>query len=155
MPRPSLAAPTVPLHVTPLAALGDHTTPCRVLLVDDETEFAETLAERLRLRGYEPTVAGNGHQALARLCDGLPHLVILDMYMSGLSGMDVLKMLRFSHPEIPVIILTGHGSVREAIECQRLGAFDYLHKPTNIEDLLERMDEALSASASPAQTIRA
>ncbi|GAB7078634.1 response regulator [Megalodesulfovibrio paquesii] len=136
--------PTGHAALAPLAAAGE---PWRILLVDDEAEFVDTLAERLRLRGYNPSVAYGGQDALARACGEPPHVVVLDMYMPGMSGLDVLRMLHFSHPEVKVIILTGHESVREAMACRRLGAFDYLTKPISIDDLLGRIDEAMGTPA--------
>ncbi|MEW6112624.1 MAG: response regulator [Thermodesulfobacteriota bacterium] len=118
----------------------------KVLLVDDEEEFVSTLAERLRMRGIETGTAGDGEQALKSISEDPPQLVVLDVMMPGLSGLEVLRRVRSEHPHIPVILLTGIGGTREGIEGMRLGAFDYLMKPLAIEDLISRMRAALAAS---------
>ena len=114
----------------------------RVLLVDDEEEFVSALSERLMLRGIEVDSALNGEEALARLVEKEFEVVILDVMMPGLGGLEVLKQIKSSDPNTQVILLTGHGSTREGIEGMRLGAFDYLIKPVDIEELLEKMKEA-------------
>ncbi|MDH3850118.1 MAG: response regulator [Syntrophobacteria bacterium] len=116
-----------------------------VLLVDDEEEFVSALSERLMLRGIEVEIALDGEEALARMKEKPPDVVILDVMMPGLSGLEVLKMIRGSHPQTQVILLTGQGSTKEGIEGMRLGAFDYLIKPVDIEEMLERMKEAVKA----------
>ncbi len=114
-----------------------------VLLVDDEEEFVSALSERLMLRGIEVEIALDGEEALARMKEKPPDVVILDVMMPGLSGLEVLKRIRGSHPQTQVILLTGQGSTKEGIEGMRLGAFDYLIKPVDIEEMLERMKEAV------------
>ena len=114
-----------------------------VLLVDDEEEFVSALSERLMLRGIEVEIALDGEEALARMKEKPPDVVILDVMMPGLSGLEVLKRIRSSHPQTQVILLTGQGSTKEGIEGMRLGAFDYLIKPVDIEEMLERMKEAV------------
>ncbi|MDH3801551.1 MAG: response regulator [Deltaproteobacteria bacterium] len=116
-----------------------------VLLVDDEEEFVSALSERLMLRGIEVEIALDGEEALARMKEKPPDVVILDVMMPGLSGLEVLKRIRGSHPQTQVILLTGQGSTKEGIEGMRLGAFDYLIKPVDIEEMLERMKEAVKA----------
>ena len=114
----------------------------RVLLVDDEEEFVSALSERLMLRGIEVDSALNGEEALALMVEKVFAVVILDVMMPGLGGLEVLKQIKSTHPNTQVILLTGHGSTREGIEGMRLGAFDYLIKPVDIEDMLEKMKEA-------------
>ncbi len=115
----------------------------RVLFIDDEVTLIQNLAETLMLMGYETSVAANGEQGLKALRSDSFDIVVLDLRMPGLSGMDVLKeinpILRTS-PE--VIILTGYASVDTGIEGLRKGAFDYLSKPIKIRDLVERIGEA-------------
>ncbi|KAF0122547.1 MAG: response regulator receiver [bacterium] len=115
----------------------------RVLLVDDEEEFVTTLSERLSLRGIETEVAYNGENALAKMNQRTPDIVILDVMMPGLSGLDVLRQIKETLPDIPVILLTGRGSTREGIDGMKQGAFDYLMKPVDIEDLIKKMNEAM------------
>jgi DNA-binding NtrC family response regulator len=114
----------------------------RVLLVDDEEEFVSALSERLMLRGIEVDSALNGEDALARMEEKEFEVVILDVMMPGLSGLEVLRQIKSTHPNTQVILLTGHGATREGIEGMRLGAFDYLIKPVDIEEMLEKMKEA-------------
>jgi DNA-binding response OmpR family regulator len=114
----------------------------KVLLVDDEFEFVSTLAERLNLRGIDTAMASDGEEALRMVEQILPRLVVLDLMMPGMSGVEVLQQIKARHPEIRVILLTGHGSTREGIEGMRLGADDYLMKPINIDDLIEKMRKA-------------
>ena len=114
----------------------------RVLLVDDEEEFISALSERLTLRGIEVDSALNGEEALARLVAKDFEVVILDVMMPGLGGLEVLRQIKATHPNTQVILLTGHGSTREGIEGMRLGAFDYLIKPVDLEDMLEKMKAA-------------
>ncbi len=117
--------------------------PWKILLVDDEADFAVTLAERLRLRGLTVETAFDGEQALEKIEQDLPRIVVLDVMMPGLGGMEVLQRVREDHPDLPVILLTGHGSTRDGIEGMRMGAFDYLMKPIKIEELVKKIEEAL------------
>jgi DNA-binding response OmpR family regulator len=119
-------------------------TEWNVLLVDDESEFVETLAERLRMRGFTVRAVNDGHEALAVAADDPPHLMIVDLMMPGLGGLEVLQHIKRSLPQVQVILLTGIGSTKEGIEGMRLGAFDYLMKPVNIEDLIIKMNQALA-----------
>jgi DNA-binding response OmpR family regulator len=112
------------------------------LLVDDEEEFVAALSERLTLRGIEVDSALNGEEALTRLVEKDFEVVILDVMMPGLGGLQVLRQIKSTHPNTQVILLTGHGSTREGIEGMRLGAFDYLIKPVDIEEMLAKMKEA-------------
>jgi DNA-binding NtrC family response regulator len=112
----------------------------RVLLVDDEKEFRSTLAERLRLRGIQVNEAGSGEEAFHIIEADVPQIVVLDVLMPGIGGLQVLKRIKAEHPEIEVILLTGLGTTEEGRE---LGAFDYLLKPVKIEKLIEKIGEAL------------
>jgi len=117
----------------------------RILLVDDEEEFVTTLAERLELRGLQARAATNGEDALQMIETDPPRVVILDVMMPGLGGLEVLKRIKARHPQISVILLTGRGSTKEGIEGMQLGAFDYLMKPINIEELIKKMQEAIKS----------
>ena len=116
----------------------------KVLVVDDEKEFAATLAERLTLRGITTATADGGEQALRCMAQDPPHIVILDMKMPGMSGMEVLRLIKRDYPKVPVILLTGQGTTGESMEGLGGGAFDYMVKPVKIEELLQKMREALS-----------
>ena len=120
----------------------------KVLLVDDEVEFATTLAERLTLRGIEAMTVHDGEAALQRIAADPPQIVVLDMMMPGLGGLEVLRLIKKNHSGIPVILLTGRGSTKEGIDGMDLGAHDFLMKPVKIEALVEKMKEAVEQSMS-------
>ena len=117
----------------------------KILLVDDEEEFVTTLAERLELRGLQARVALNGEAALQMIEVDTPEIVILDIMMPGIGGFEVLRRIKAQHPQLPVILLTGRGSEKEGVKGMQLGAFDYLMKPLNIEELLKKMQEAIKS----------
>jgi DNA-binding response OmpR family regulator len=117
-------------------------TQMNVLLVDDETEFVTTLAERLELRGMTVRTASDGEAALPMVDDHPPDIIVLDLMMPGIGGIETLKRIKSTHPGIPVILLTGRGSTKEGIDGMRLGAFDYMMKPIDLDQLLEKLEEA-------------
>ncbi len=116
--------------------------PSRVLLVDDEKEFVHTLSERLQARDVESAVAYDGEDALSFVDSQVPEVMVLDLKMPGIDGIEVLRRVKRQHPEVEVIILTGHGSEREEALAAELGAFAYLHKPVDIDLLSRTMREA-------------
>ncbi len=115
----------------------------KVLLIDDEDEFVTTLAERLELRGIHALTETDGQEALARIKTDKPQVVVLDIMMPGVNGLDVLRHIKRSHPGIPVILLTGRGTTSEGVEGMRMGAFDFMMKPVKIEDLISKLSDAL------------
>ncbi|TVM17891.1 response regulator [Oceanidesulfovibrio indonesiensis] len=127
------------------------TKPIRVLLVDDEADFVETLAERLEIRGFEPSVALDGPAALERLKNFGPDVMVLDLKMPGMGGLEVLREGLRKSPKLPVIMLTGHGSEQERDEALASGASTYLQKPIDIETLAKLLEETTSAGAAPAE----
>jgi len=116
--------------------------PIRLLLVDDEEEFVKTLSERIRIRGLDADFVFSGETALAMLTDSVPDVMVLDLKMPGMEGLEVLRQVKKRYPELPVLILTGHGSERDEAEVRRIGAFDYLQKPVDIDTLIERIRHA-------------
>jgi DNA-binding NtrC family response regulator len=126
----------------------------RVLLVDDEEQFVETLAMRLEARDYAVSTAFNGDQALNHLKAKDADVVILDVLMPGLTGIDTLREMKKLRPLTEVIMLTGHATVETAIEGMKLGAFDYLMKPTEIEDLVDKISKAYKRKAEHEDRIR-
>jgi len=120
----------------------DFQAPSRVLLVDDEREFVQTLSERLLLRDMGSAVAYDGESALEMLREDEPDVMILDLKMPGIDGMEVLKRVKETQPEIEVIILTGHGNESDKETCMKLGAFAYLQKPVDIDILSDTMKRA-------------
>lgn len=114
----------------------------KVLLVDDEQDFVESLAERINLRDVASDVALNGEEALKRVDDEIPDVMVLDLKMPGIDGMEVLRRVRKAYPEVQVIILTAHGTDKDEAEARRLGAFEYLQKPVKIDKLVATMKAA-------------
>ena len=116
----------------------------RVLLVDDEEDFRKTLANRLRKRKLETAEAESGPEALEALNRQAYDVVVLDVRMPGMDGIEALKKIKQSHPLVEVVMLTGHATVETAIEGIKLGAFDYLMKPCDMEILISKVSEAAS-----------
>lgn len=114
-----------------------------VLIIDDEHDFAVTLAERLQLRNFEAKAVGSADEAMALLQDGWrPAVVIVDLKMPGLDGIETLSLIKQHDPTIEVILLTGHGSTNAGIEGMNKGLFDYLMKPVDIGELVEKIELA-------------
>lgn len=114
----------------------------KVLLVDDEEEFVKALSERIKMRDVESDVALSGEQALMTMDENLPDVMVLDLKMPGMDGMEVLRRAKKAYPGIQIIMLTGHGSEKDEKEARRLGAFEYLQKPVSIEKLMKTITEA-------------
>lgn len=114
----------------------------KILLVDDEKEFVETLSERIRMREHDSAVALDGEQALKKMEDEIPDVVVLDLKMPGIDGMEVLRRIRKAYPKVQVIMLTGHGSEKDEEEARKLGAFEYLEKPVEIDKLMKKIKKA-------------
>ncbi len=129
-------------HETDLYRKYDFNVPAKVLLVDDECEFVQTLSERLLLRDMGSAVAHDGESALKLIAEDEPDVLVLDLKMPGLGGIEVLRRVKKTRPEIEVIILTGHGSEVDRETCMQLGAFAYMHKPVDIEVLTTKLNEA-------------
>jgi DNA-binding response OmpR family regulator len=114
----------------------------KVLLVDDEEEFVKALAERLKMRDLRSDTVLDGEEALSFVEDQEPDVMVLDLKMPGIDGMEVLRQVRKAYPKIQVIILTGHGTEKDEEEAKRLGAFEYLEKPVNLDVLVKKMKAA-------------
>jgi CheY-like chemotaxis protein len=117
------------------AILDMTNTPSEVLLVDDEQEFIQTLSERLRERNLDAAVAYDGESALHMIHEHEPEVMILDLNMPGINGVEVLQRIKTSNPDIKVIILTGHGGEKVRETCLKMGAFAYLQKPIDFSQL--------------------
>ena len=116
--------------------------PCRVLLVDDEVEFVQTVTKRLGRHELSVQAVHSGDDALCHL-DGNPtDVVVLDVKMPGMDGIEALRRIKAQQPLVEVIMLTGHASVEAAIDGMELGAFDYLMKPVEFEELLYKIQDA-------------
>ena len=114
----------------------------KVLLVDDEKEFVTTLSERIEMRNFCCDVAFSGEQALEKLEKESFDVMILDLNMPGMDGLETLGIVRLKSSEIKVIILTGHGSEKERIQTMNLGAFAYLQKPVSLDTLIDAIQSA-------------
>ena len=114
----------------------------KVLLVDDETDFVVPLSKRLRKRNLEVYSATSGQEALDFLSQSLCDVVVLDVKMPGMDGIETLRRIKEVAPLVEVIMLTGHANVEVAIKGMELGAFDYLMKPVDIDDLLYKLQDA-------------
>jgi DNA-binding NtrC family response regulator len=117
----------------------------RLLVVDDELLFLDALCQRLLLRGFEVVKAADGQEALQAARATEFDLVLLDLKMPRADGKEVLRMLKRERQHTEVIILTGHGSLDSAAECTKLGAFGYIPKPYELEDLIKVLKDAYVA----------
>lgn len=119
--------------------------PFTVLIVDDEKDFLNILVKRLGKRGITVFQAGNGMDALELLKTEAIDVVVLDVRMPGMDGIETLKAIRETDAGIEVIMLTGHASIEVAVQGMELGAFDYLMKPMNMDELVFKLQDAYQA----------
>lgn len=124
----------------------------KVLLVDDERDFVNTLAQRLKMRDLNVSCVYDGEQGLSRVKQEEPDVLVLDLKMPGLQGMDVLREVRKTNPNMQVIILTGHGTEKDEEEAKRIGGFDFLRKPADIDLLMTKIKEAYAEKIERAMT---
>jgi two-component system NtrC family response regulator len=117
----------------------------KLLIVDDEVDFLSSLAKRLEMRNFDVTPVTNGKDALKVAKKGQFDVALVDLKMPGMDGTEVLSLLKKKHKFLEVVILTGHGSIDSAVESTRLGAFDYLTKPYELENLLDVLKRAYEA----------
>jgi len=120
----------------------DFEMPSKVLLVDDERDFVQTLSERLIMRDMGSAVAYDGESALTMIADEEPEVMILDLRMPGIDGIEVLRQVKNTNPDIEVIVLTGHGTEKDKDLCMELGAFAFLQKPVDIQLLSQTLMKA-------------
>ena len=114
----------------------------KALFVDDEAEYLQTAVKRMLKRGINVTGVTNGPDALNRLAAEPFDVVILDVRMPGMDGIEVLRTIKNRYPLMEVIMLTGHANMEVAIEGMELGAFDYLMKPIDIDELIYKVQDA-------------
>jgi DNA-binding NtrC family response regulator len=114
----------------------------RVLLVDDETIFTKNMAKLLKFRGYEVTAVNSGDAAIRELEQNHFDVTVLDLKMPGMDGITTLKEIQKLGLFTETLILTGHGSIDTALEAMKLGAYDYLTKPCEIEELVTKIEAA-------------
>jgi DNA-binding NtrC family response regulator len=127
---------------------------CEILIVDDEVAFLETVIKRLRRRKLRVRSAHSGKEALRCLEQAPVDVVVLDVKMPGMDGIQVLREIKSRHPLVEVIMLTGHASVDSAIEGMELGAFDYLMKPLELEELIYKIQDAYGRKSIQEAKIR-
>ncbi|MCK5163812.1 MAG: response regulator [Desulfobacula sp.] len=128
--------------------------PAKVLIVDDEKDFVEMFSLRLTEQGEKVSTAHSGKEALKVLETVAIDVVILDIRMPGMDGIDTLKQIKALHPVVEVILLTGHGSTETAVEGMKLGAFDYLMKPADFEDIKIKLENARKRKDEQEERIR-
>jgi DNA-binding NtrC family response regulator len=114
----------------------------KVLLVDDEEEFVETLAERMRNRGMDVETSNSGSAALDLIDDDSYDVVVLDLKMPGMDGLEALERIKKRRPEIQVVLLTGHATVEKGVEAMKRGALEFLEKPIDLSKLSEVIHKA-------------
>jgi two-component system, OmpR family, response regulator CpxR len=136
-------------QLPPLYRKIDVELPSKVLLVDDEKEFVQTLSARLHARDMASKVAYDGEEALSMIAKEEPEVMVLDLEMPGIHGMEVLSKVMKERPCVKVIILTGHGSAKDEALAKELGAFAYLEKPVDIDVLSKTMQEAYQEIKRP------
>ncbi|MBN1843778.1 MAG: response regulator [Deltaproteobacteria bacterium] len=125
-----------------------------VLVVDDEDDFRETFVKRLKRRNLDVSGVESGEKALELLDENPFDVVILDVKMPGMDGVDVLREMKKKRPLTEVIMLTGHASVESGIEGMKLGAFDYIMKPADINELMDKMRQAYERKSIHEEKIR-
>lgn len=126
----------------------------RILLVDDEEQFAESLAERLSMRDYDVTVSFTGSDALSKVAELNYDVVILDVQLPDKNGVEVLAEMKKLKPLTEVVMLSGHAEVATAIEGMKAGAYDFLLKPADSEDLFLKLQSAADRKARTEERIR-
>lgn len=114
----------------------------KILLVDDEEDFVKSLQERMELRDVKPDVALNGEQALEKVEEEQPTVMVLDLKMPGMDGLTVLRQVKKAYPKTQVIILTGRGTKKDEKLARKMGAFAYLQKPVEMDTLMETVKAA-------------
>ena len=128
--------------------------PTRVLLVDDEVDFVEMLSLRLKEVGEKVTPAHSGRECLEVLGQKAVDVVILDIRMPGMDGIETLREIKKRFPLVEVMMLTGHGTTETAVEGMKLGAFDYLMKPADFDELLQKLENARKRKDEQEERIR-
>jgi DNA-binding NtrC family response regulator len=126
----------------------------KMMLVDDEERFLSTTKKLISRKGYDVVTASSGAEALEELGSSNIHVVILDVKMPGMDGMETLKAIKKKYPLVEVIMLTGHGTVESAVDGLKSGATDYLMKPTDVNELIKKAEEAFEKRQRLEEKIR-
>jgi len=117
----------------------------KLLIVDDEVKFLQSISKRLKIKDFDVTTASDGSQAVKVAKREKFDVAILDLKMPDMDGTEVLRILKKRHKFLQILILTGHASIDSAVECTKLGAFNYIEKPYDFEKLIEAIKEAYKA----------
>ena len=119
-----------------------------ILIVDDERDIRELIADILQDEGFQTRTAANSDEAIAALNEGEPSLMILDIWLkdSRMDGIDILKQVKRNNPDVPVIIISGHGNIEIAVAAIKQGAYDFIEKPFNIDQLMVVITRAMETS---------
>ncbi|MFW6052836.1 MAG: sigma-54-dependent transcriptional regulator [Desulfosalsimonas sp.] len=115
-----------------------------ILIVDDEESILKSLSGILMDEGFETITATNGYEALQRIEEQAPDLVLLDIWMPGLDGIDTLKEIKSQHPHVQVVMITGHGTIETAVNATKIGAYDFIEKPLSIDRVIVAINNALN-----------
>lgn len=114
----------------------------KILLVDDEKEFLDVMSERMRARGMDVSTAESAQEALQKVEAGGYDAIVLDLMMPGVDGIETLKALKKSQPELQVILLSGQATLEKGVEAMKLGAMDFMEKPADLNELTEKIKTA-------------
>lgn len=114
----------------------------KVLLVDDEDDFLKTLTQRLEMRGLKVTGANRGDEAVHLADIHTFDAIVIDLAMPGMDGLETLKKIKQNHPDTEIIMLSGQGTIKKSTKAMKLGAGDFLEKPVDIQELLQKIAEA-------------
>ncbi|KPA18129.1 chemotaxis protein CheY [Candidatus Magnetomorum sp. HK-1] len=128
--------------------------PIKILIVDDEKDFVEMLSLRLKEKGEQVFTAASGNECLECLDKHPVDVIILDLKMPGMDGIETLKQIKSKNPLVEVIMLTGHGTAETAVDGMKLGAFDYLIKPSDFDILTQKLDAARKRKDEQEERIR-
>ena len=123
----------------------------RILIVDDETNILSSLKEILTDEGYDVSVTGDGLDALDMIQSDPPDLLLLDIWLPGMDGIEVLKTVKTYHPDIEVLIMSGHGTIDAAVKATKLGAFDFIEKPFSMDHLTQSVQNVLKFKKNPSE----
>ena len=115
-----------------------------ILIVDDEPSILQSLSGILSDEGFETATATNGYEALQHIENEVPDLVLLDIWMPGIDGLETLQEIRKKNPQVQVVMITGHGTIETAVQATKFGAFDFIEKPLSIEKVIVAINNALN-----------
>ncbi|NLD80913.1 MAG: sigma-54-dependent Fis family transcriptional regulator, partial [Smithella sp.] len=125
-----------------------------ILVVDDEVAICQSLKAILEDEGYQVLVTGSGEEAVNIVAEEMPQLVLLDIWLPGMDGLDTLKTIHAAHPNVLVIMMSGHGNIETAVKATKLGAFDFIEKPLSLDKVIILVNNALNVVRLEEENIR-